>query len=53
VREPDFQKAFWGDHYRKLLNIKRRIDPLGIFWCPVCVGAEEWSLNNEGKLCRI
>ncbi|KAH9883435.1 FAD-binding domain-containing protein, partial [Xylariomycetidae sp. FL2044] len=26
--EPDWQHAFWGDNYRRLLQIKRRVDPV-------------------------
>ena len=35
TREPDYQEAFWGDHYGRLVNIKRRVDLSDIFWCPV------------------
>lgn len=50
--QPDHQQAFWGDHYSRLLSIKRRLDPNGVFWCTVCVGAEDWTLESSGELCK-
>lgn len=41
--EPDWQKSFWGDNYARLLDIKRKYDPDGLFWCHHCVGSEETS----------
>ncbi|HEX2571741.1 MAG TPA: FAD-dependent oxidoreductase [Polyangia bacterium] len=38
--EPDWQHAFWGDNYEKLLQIKRKYDPRGLFTCHHCVGSE-------------
>ena len=38
--EPDWQRAFWGDNYQKLLEIKRKYDPEGVFTCHHCVGSE-------------
>ena len=38
--EPDWQRAFWGDNYARLLAIKRTYDPTGLFTCHHCVGSE-------------
>jgi FAD/FMN-containing dehydrogenase len=38
--EPDWQRAFWGENYARLLAIKRKVDPAGLFWCHHCVGSE-------------
>jgi hypothetical protein len=52
VYEPDWQQAFWGDNYERLLEIKRKYDPHGTFWCLPCVGNEDWEMNGSGRLCR-
>jgi FAD/FMN-containing dehydrogenase len=39
--EPDWQRSFWGPNYPKLLAIKRKYDPSGLFTCHHCVGSEE------------
>jgi len=52
IHQADFRSAFWGEHYGRLLAIKRRIDPKGVFWCPLCVGAEDWVLSDGGALCK-
>lgn len=51
VNQPSFQQAVWGNHYQRLLDIKRRVDPKGIFWCKVCVGAEDWVEADNGTIC--
>lgn len=38
--EPDWQRAFWGDNYSRLLAIKHAYDPDGLFVCHHCVGSE-------------
>ncbi|KAL9090548.1 MAG: hypothetical protein Q9165_005309 [Trypethelium subeluteriae] len=50
--EPDFQRAFWGSNYDRLLQIKKSIDPEDVFWCQVCVGSEGWEMIGS-SLCRI
>lgn len=50
--EPNWQKAFWGDNYAKLLEIKKRVDPDDVFWCQPCVGNEGWQLI-DGVLCKV
>ncbi|RMJ12262.1 hypothetical protein CDV36_008058, partial [Fusarium kuroshium] len=51
--EPDWQRAFWGPNYEKLLDIKHKCDPNGVFWCEKCVGSEVWVEQLDGELCRI
>ena len=38
--EPEWQRSFWGDAYGRLLAIKRRYDPDGLFGCHHCVGSD-------------
>jgi FAD/FMN-containing dehydrogenase len=39
--EPEWQRAFWGGNYARLLEVKRKYDPRGVFRCHHCVGSEE------------
>ncbi len=41
--QPDWQKVFWGANYARLLEIKRRYDPDGLFFIHHGVGSEDWS----------
>jgi len=41
--QPDWQQAFWGGHYPRLLRVKRRYDPDGLFTVHHGVGSEGWS----------
>ncbi|HLZ75783.1 FAD-binding oxidoreductase [Phenylobacterium sp.] len=41
--EPDWQAAFWGEHYPRLKQVKRRYDPDGLFFVHHSVGCEGWS----------
>ncbi|KAM7209625.1 FAD-binding domain containing protein [Naviculisporaceae sp. PSN 640] len=50
--EPDWQNQFWGSNYKRLAEIKRRVDPTDVFWCHPCVGNEGWQ-EVEDQLCRI
>ena len=50
--EPDWQHAFWGDHYPELFELKARWDPDGVFYCKPCVGAERWEVVGQ-RLCRV
>jgi FAD/FMN-containing dehydrogenase len=38
--QPDWQAAFWGDHYARLSRVKDRYDPAGLFWVHHGVGTE-------------
>jgi len=38
--EAQWQDAFWGENYPRLLQIKRKYDPGNLFTCHHCVGSE-------------
>jgi FAD/FMN-containing dehydrogenase len=44
--QSDWQTAFWGEHYPRLLQIKRRYDPDGLFFVHHSVGSEGWSADG-------
>jgi len=51
VSESDFfeehwQKAFWGNNYDRLLQVKNRYDPDGLFVVHHGVGSEVWSADG-------
>ncbi|KAK4151451.1 hypothetical protein C8A00DRAFT_45344 [Chaetomidium leptoderma] len=50
--EPNFQTEFWGSNYKRLLHIKRAIDPDDVLWCTPCVGNERWEQVDD-RLCRV
>ncbi|KAI1493810.1 hypothetical protein F5X96DRAFT_686316 [Biscogniauxia mediterranea] len=59
--EPNWQQAFFGSNYDRLLEIKQRWDPWGLFWAPTTVDSEGWAVrpvdgypnSQNGKLCRV
>lgn len=57
--EPGWQDAFWGYHYPRLLEVKKKVDPWGLFYAPNTVGSEGWEVRTadgrptqDGPLCR-
>ncbi|KAK8016310.1 hypothetical protein PG993_014499 [Apiospora rasikravindrae] len=50
--KPDWQNEFWGEHYDRLVQIKRAVDPEDVFWCHPCVGNEHWR-ETGSRLCRV
>jgi FAD/FMN-containing dehydrogenase len=44
--EPNWQRSFWGSNYPRLLAVKRRYDPDGLFLVHHGVGSEEWSADG-------
>jgi hypothetical protein len=48
---PNWQHAFWGANYARLLSIKQKADPSGVFYCRLCVGSEFFE-DQKGVLCR-
>ncbi|KAH8654061.1 hypothetical protein BGZ60DRAFT_496463 [Tricladium varicosporioides] len=59
--EPNWQRSFFGDHYPRLLEIKKAVDPWELFWAQTSVGSEGWAVKvvdgypntQNGRLCRV
>jgi FAD/FMN-containing dehydrogenase len=45
----DWQKAFWGNHYPRLLRVKDHYDPNGLFFVHHGVGSEAWTADGFTK----
>lgn len=41
---PNWKRDYYGANYEKLLQIKTKWDPDGVFWCKPCVGYDEWEI---------
>jgi FAD/FMN-containing dehydrogenase len=39
----DWQRAYWGANYQRLMDVKRKYDPSGLFFTRHGVGSEDWS----------
>jgi hypothetical protein len=52
-QQPGFQEAFFGSNYKKLLCIKKKYDPEGFFYARNAVGSEKWSVQNDGRMCKV
>ena len=48
--EKGFQQAYWGDNYPRLLEIKKKYDPNGLFIVHNGVGSEQGSRDGFRKL---
>jgi hypothetical protein len=48
--EREWQRAYWGPNYPKLLEIKKKYDPTGLFFVHNSVGSEEWSADGFTRL---
>jgi len=48
--EPNWQQAFWGSNYARLLAVKAQYDPDGLFFVHHGVGSEGWSADGFTKL---
>ncbi|KAK5655061.1 hypothetical protein OQA88_5960 [Cercophora sp. LCS_1] len=59
--EPEWQQSFHGSKYPRLLEIKKKWDPEGVFYATNAIGSEEWVLgetimghlpSQNSRLCR-
>jgi FAD/FMN-containing dehydrogenase len=48
--EKDWQRSFWGGHYPRLLEVKRKYDPTGLFFVHHGVGSEDWSADGFTRI---
>jgi hypothetical protein len=45
-----WQQAFWGGNYRRLGDVKRKVDPDGLFYVRHGVGSEAWSADGFTRI---
>ncbi|KAF2706589.1 FAD/FMN-containing isoamyl alcohol oxidase-like protein MreA, partial [Pleomassaria siparia CBS 279.74] len=51
--EPNWQESYWGSNYPKLLELRQKWDPEGVFYTQTTPGTEAWSVIDYGtKLCK-
>jgi hypothetical protein len=51
--EPNWQKSYWGPNYARLLKIRHKYDPNGVFYTQTTPGTESWDVIDYGtKLCK-
>lgn len=43
---PEWKHDYFGANYDKLLEVKNKYDPEGVFWCKPCVGWDQWEIQN-------
>ena len=48
--ERNWQTSYWGQNYPRLLFIKKKYDPAGLFFVHHGVGSEEWSADGFTRL---
>ncbi|CAN5193063.1 FAD-binding protein [soil metagenome] len=41
--DPDWKAAYWGEHYERLVQIKRRLDPHGLFHVHHGIDSDAWD----------
>jgi FAD/FMN-containing dehydrogenase len=44
--EPSWQESFWGSNYKRLLEVKDKYDPDGLFFVHHGVGSERWGADG-------
>lgn len=51
ANEPNWQETYWGTNYARLRELKRKLDPKGVFYAKTTPGTEDWA-ELDGKLCK-
>jgi FAD/FMN-containing dehydrogenase len=48
--ERNWQRSFWGSNYPRLLAVKQKYDPEGLFFVHHGVGGENWSADGFTRI---
>ncbi|PGH21538.1 hypothetical protein AJ80_03206 [Polytolypa hystricis UAMH7299] len=53
LEEPNWQEAYWGSNYPRLLELKEKWDSGRIFYARTTPGTEDWAVIDDlGRLCK-
>lgn len=51
--DPNWKQNSYGVNYERLLSIKQKYDPDGLFYAHHAVGSDDWIEKQDGRLCRV
>ncbi|KAK8046079.1 hypothetical protein PG996_014143 [Apiospora saccharicola] len=51
--QENWKEAFFGPNYDRLLAIKDKYDPDGVFYAWKTVGSDRWDVAEDGRMCRV
>ena len=51
--EKGWPQAYWGSNYPRLVEIKKKYDPDGLFIVHNGVGSEQWSADGFTKIQEL
>ncbi|EGO56165.1 hypothetical protein NEUTE1DRAFT_146918 [Neurospora tetrasperma FGSC 2508] len=51
--QPNWQSHFWGSNYPRLKQLRKKWDPLGVFYAVSTPGTEDWEeIEFNTRLCK-
>ncbi|KAL1639124.1 hypothetical protein SLS58_008211 [Diplodia intermedia] len=53
VDDAGWREDYFGGNYDRLRGIKAAWDPDDLFYAKTAVGSDEWTVDEEGRLCKV
>jgi hypothetical protein len=50
--DADYLEDYYGANVPKLQSLKAKYDSLTVFYCPTCIGSDQWEEDSTGRLCH-
>ncbi|KAH8906671.1 FAD binding domain-containing protein [Coniochaeta sp. PMI_546] len=47
-----WRKEMYGPNWERLLEVKEKYDPEGVFWSWHTPGADKWHVDGSGRMCK-
>jgi hypothetical protein len=48
--DTNWKMSFWGSNFERLVSVKKKYDPDGLFFVHHGVGSDEWSADGFTRL---